>query len=60
MTELAREYAVSIGTIARIARGLSWRHVKADTPQAPELDDISVDPATQESMISDDDPNRDL
>lgn len=60
MTELAREYAVSVGTIARIARGLSWRHVKADTPQAPAPANISADPATQEPMISEDDPNRDL
>lgn len=60
MTELAREYGVTAGTIARIARGMSWRHVKADTVPQPESTDNPADQAKQELTLADDDPNHDL
>ncbi|HSK44714.1 MAG TPA: HNH endonuclease, partial [Candidatus Binatia bacterium] len=61
MTELAREYGVTASTIARIAKGMSWRHVKADVvaPQ-PASSNNPADQGKQEPTIGDDDPDHDL
>lgn len=56
MTELAREYGVTAATIARISRGMSWRHVQAAATLNPELEDDPIEQATQESII----PGNDL
>jgi hypothetical protein len=52
MTELAREYGVTAATIARIAKGRTWRHVEAvPRPEVMEEESEAVGRSNQESIV---------
>lgn len=55
MSELAREYGVTPATIGSIARGTTWRHVKAATVAMVEPASDLVDQTKQESSSPEDD-----
>jgi DNA invertase Pin-like site-specific DNA recombinase len=58
MSEIAREFGVSVSTIHSIKSGKNWRGV-ASTPSATakpvDTESVPLDQANQESVISDDD-----
>jgi hypothetical protein len=55
MTELAREYGVTAATISRIARGMSWRHVKAAPVPAVETESDLLDQTSEASIRPEED-----
>jgi predicted XRE-type DNA-binding protein len=59
-SELARAFGVTHPTIRAIARGTTWRHVKAAPLQTVERNDDPIDQAKQESVLSGEVPNHDL
>ena len=60
MSEIARAFGVTHGTIDCIAKAKTWRHVKAAAAAKAGTQDDPASRGAQERTVPDDDPNHDL